>query len=94
MTGGSGPEHYTVTFAPTAARELRKLRADDAVRLRRPVFELAFNPRLPGAGAIVGSQYLRIRVGDLRVVYSVDDELREVVVVRVARRAESTYRRL
>jgi len=35
-----------------------------------------------------------LRVGELRVVYIVDDAARTVVVLRVARRSESTYRRL
>lgn len=90
----TAPEPYAVTFARIAARQMRKLRADDAVRLRRPIFELAFDPRPAGVRVIVGSQHLRIRVGHLRVVYSVDDDLREVIIVRVARRAESTYRRV
>jgi len=33
-------------------------------------------------------------VGDLRIVYLIDDERRLVVVLRVARRNEATYRRL
>jgi mRNA-degrading endonuclease RelE of RelBE toxin-antitoxin system len=44
--------------------------------------------------ALAGTPYLRLRVGDLRIVYHVDDERRLVVVLRVARRAESTYRRV
>jgi mRNA-degrading endonuclease RelE of RelBE toxin-antitoxin system len=35
-----------------------------------------------------------LRVGDLRVVYRIDDGRRRVLVARVARRAESTYRRI
>ena len=94
MTLGFPPEPYAVSFASTAARQLRKLRADDAARLRRPIFELAFDPRPPGSRVIVGSEYRRIRVGDLRVVYSVDDAGRRVIVKRIAKRAESTYRRV
>jgi mRNA-degrading endonuclease RelE of RelBE toxin-antitoxin system len=33
-------------------------------------------------------------VRDLRIIYHIDDRARRVVVVRVARRSESTYRRL
>jgi mRNA-degrading endonuclease RelE of RelBE toxin-antitoxin system len=38
--------------------------------------------------------FWRIRVGSLRIVYAIDDESFRIVVVRVARRSESTYRRL
>jgi mRNA-degrading endonuclease RelE of RelBE toxin-antitoxin system len=40
------------------------------------------------------SEFWRLRVGDLRVVYLVDDASRLVVVLKVARRSESTYRRV
>jgi len=36
----------------------------------------------------------RIRVGDLRVIDSIDDAGRLVIVLKVARRSESTYRRV
>jgi mRNA-degrading endonuclease RelE of RelBE toxin-antitoxin system len=43
---------------------------------------------------VAGSRYLRIREGDLRVVFRVEDAERRVFIVRIARRSESTYRRL
>lgn len=48
----------------------------------------------PGAAKLAGIDLWRLRVGDLRAIYLVDDEENVVVVVlRVARRSESTYRR-
>lgn len=85
---------YRVEFARPAIRELARLRADEAVRLRQPIFELSFEPRPVGARLVIGTPYLRIRIGDLRVVYLVDDEQLLVVIERIARRSESTYRRL
>jgi mRNA-degrading endonuclease RelE of RelBE toxin-antitoxin system len=43
---------------------------------------------------VTGTESWRQRVGSLRFVYAIDDVARRVVVLRVARRAESTYRRL
>lgn len=85
---------YRVEFARAAIRELVRLRSDEAVRLRQPIFELAFEPRPAGARPVTGTPYLRIRVGDVRVVYLVDDVQVLVVIERIARRSESTYRRL
>jgi len=85
---------YRVEFARAAIRELGRLRADEAVRLRKPIFELSFEPRPVGVRPVVGTPYLRIRIGDLRVVYLVDDELLLVVIERIGRRSESTYRRI
>jgi mRNA interferase RelE/StbE len=94
VTEDPAPARYAVRFTRAAERELHRLRADDAVRLRRPILGLALDPRPPGSARIAGSPYLRLRAGDLRVVYQVREAEKVVIVVRVARRSESTYRRL
>jgi mRNA interferase RelE/StbE len=83
-----------VEIAPAAQRQLRRLPPGDAARLRGPILALAIDPRPIGAIKLAGTNFWRLRVGDLRVVYVLDDALGPVVVLRVARRAESTYRRL
>ncbi|HSW43822.1 MAG TPA: type II toxin-antitoxin system RelE/ParE family toxin [Patescibacteria group bacterium] len=85
---------WRVEIAPAAQRQLRKLPPDHAARLRGPILALAIDPRPPGAGRLAGSSFWRLRVGNLRVVYVIDDAVRLVVVVRVVRRGESTYRRV
>jgi mRNA interferase RelE/StbE len=75
-----------------AERELRRLPADVAARLAGPMAALGLDRRPPGCEKIVGSDAWRIRVGPLRVVYTVDPATRSVLILRVARRSESTYR--
>jgi mRNA interferase RelE/StbE len=62
--------------------------------LRDPILALALAPRPPGAAKLAGSDFRRLRAGELRIVYLVDDVDRLVVVVKVARRSEGTYRRV
>ena len=83
-----------VEIAPAAQRQLRRLPPGDAARLRGPVLALAMEPRPPGSVKLADSDFWRLRVGDLRVIYPIDDDANLVVDLRVARRAESTYRRL
>jgi mRNA interferase RelE/StbE len=85
---------YRVELAPAAQRQLRRLPPGDAARLRPPILTLAIEPRPAGVAKISGTDFWRLRVGDLRVIYLVDDPTKLVVVLRVARRAESTYRRV
>ncbi len=59
-----------------------------------PLRALATDPRPPGVKRFVGADFWRIRVGDLRIVYLIDDGARVVRIERVVRRAESSYRRL
>ena len=85
---------WHVDLAPAAERQLRKLPPDVTARLRGPILALARDPRPAGAIVLAGSPSWRLRVGDLRIVYAIDDAARTVVVLRVARRSESTYRRV
>jgi mRNA interferase RelE/StbE len=89
----SGDEHR-VEIAPAAQRQLRRLPPGETARLRGPILALALAPRPPGAVKLADSDFWRLRVGDLRIVYVVDDTARLVVVLKVARRSESTYRRV
>ena len=90
MTDG----RYRVELAPAAQRQLHRLPPGDAARLRGPILALALERRPAGVAKVTGTDFWRLRVGDLRVVYLVDDTDRLVVVLKVARRSESTYRRV
>ena len=62
--------------------------------LRGPILALALDPRPAAARKLAETDFWRLRVGKLRVVYAIDDANALVIVLRVARRSESTYRRL
>lgn len=81
-------------FAAGAARELDRLPAADRMRTAQLIGELGLDPAPRTRRRVVGTAYWRIRKGDVRVVFAIDDDQREVIIVRVARRSESTYRRL
>lgn len=83
-----------VELAPAAQRQLRRLPPGDAARLRGPILALAIEPRPPGVMKLAGTDFWRLRVGDLRIVYVIDEAEDLVVVLKVARRSESTYRRV
>ena len=62
--------------------------------MRGPILALAMEPRPHGSVKLTGTEFWRLRVGDLRVIYLIDDAASLVIVLRVARRSESTYRRV
>jgi len=80
---------YVVLTEHAAERDLRRL---DPQLFRRVVVHLkrlADDPRPSGCRKIVGSDHdWRIRVGDYRVVYEVDDAAHEVRIMRVRHRRE------
>jgi mRNA interferase RelE/StbE len=55
------------------------------------MLRLRDNPRPPGCRKLLDDIY-RIRVGAYRVIYKIDDEHKEIVVGKVARRREDTYK--
>ena len=85
---------YRVELAPAAQRQLTRLPPGAAASLRGPILALGLEPRPAGAAKLAATDLWRIRVGDLRVIDSIDDAGRLVIVLKVARRSESTYRRV
>lgn len=81
---------YEIEWTTAALRELRKLDQHIARRVLRAVTALAIDPRPAGVRALSGQPTgtMRLRVADYRVVYLIDDERIQVLVVRVAHRRE------
>lgn len=79
---------YRVELRPAAVRALRKLDPQIRLRIQGVIALLAQDPRPPGARALQGRDGLRVRVGDYRVVYTVDDNVLTVVVVRLVHRRD------
>jgi mRNA interferase RelE/StbE len=80
---------YFLEIKPSAGRELDAL--DDALfaRLDARIVALARNPRPVGCKKLKGyKDHWRIRVGDWRVLYTIDDAAKLVSITRVAHRRE------
>jgi mRNA interferase RelE/StbE len=81
---------YGVTFSRSARKELEKLPPQLVERLFPKIELLASQPRPTGCKKLKGGQNLwRIRLGDYRVIYSVDDGCRAVDIVAVRHRSEA-----
>jgi mRNA interferase RelE/StbE len=80
---------YAVTFARSARRELEKIDRPMARRILAKIEELSAEPRPAGCQKLRGESGLwRLRVGDYRVVYGVDDSRGLVDIVAVGHRRE------
>lgn len=81
---------YRIVLARSAGRELEKLPAGVVERIFPKIEALAAQPRPPGCKKLKGGRGLwRIRVGDYRVIYSVEDGPRVVDIVTVRHRGEA-----
>ena len=81
------------TVSSRIKRELLRIPPLDRQRIAEAVQTLADDPRPPGVKQLELSVY-RLRVGDYRVIYKVFDDEKGILIGRVARRSESTYRGL
>ncbi|MDO5668585.1 MAG: type II toxin-antitoxin system RelE/ParE family toxin [Corynebacterium sp.] len=80
---------YTISYVPSAAKTIRKLDRSTARQLLEAIDGLASDPRPPGCIQLKGGRgEFRIRVGDYRVVYDVQDDEQLVLVLRVGHRRE------
>ena len=80
---------YTVELTRTAAKALADLDTVPRARVARAIDALAEDPRPPGAVALQGGAgTLRIRVGDHRVVYTIEDARLVVLVLTIGHRRE------
>ncbi len=80
---------YYVAFAASAKKELKKLPGPLIARLVPHLENLAFNPRPSGCKKLKrGDREWRIRVGDYRAVYTIDDARLLVEVTRIRHRSE------
>ena len=81
---------YEVTFARSARRELEGLPRSVAARILERIQALSENPRSHGCRKIQGpSQLWRIRVGEYRVIYQIDDKDRIVDIIVIRHRSEA-----
>ncbi len=81
-------EKYEVLIKPSAVRELELISKADRKRMAKRISNLSENPRPPGCEKLTGEQKYRIRQGKYRVVYSVDDAARVVLVVKIGHRTD------
>ncbi len=80
---------YSVRVLPAALKSLKRLPADVRRRIVERVSALAEDPRPAGSLKLRGADDLyRFRVRDYRVLYSIEDELLTVLVVRVGHRRD------
>jgi mRNA interferase RelE/StbE len=81
---------YDIVFARSGRKELERLSQALQLRVLRRIESLAGTPRPQGCRKLEGADDLwRIRVGEYRVIYSVDDSRRIVDVIAVRHRSDA-----
>ncbi len=79
---------YEIVFTKAAKKQLKKIPKQDQQKISTRIQDLSTNPRPEGMKALQGklAQFHRVRSGNYRVMYSIEDEKLIVLVVKIAHR--------
>ena len=81
---------YEILLERNAERDLKKLSKDMFDRVVLGIKSLAQNPKPHGVRKIVGSKNdWRMRIGEYRVIYEIDEDVKAVKVMRIRHRREA-----
>lgn len=81
-------EPYNVETEPRVLRSLRRINQADQRRILERIDSLATDPRPAGCEKLQGTEGFRIRQGDYRVIYTINDSERVVTVTKVGHRRD------
>jgi mRNA interferase RelE/StbE len=81
-------DSYSLLIKKSAEKELRGLQKADLARIVERIRSLAQQPRPAGCEKLSGQDRYRVRQGDYRIVYSVDDKQKVLEVVKIGHRRE------
>jgi mRNA interferase RelE/StbE len=82
------PAPYNLLIKRSAERELRSLPKGDLRRIIRRIESLAEDPRPSACEKLFGEDGYRVRQGDYRILYTIDDASRSVEVYKIGHRRE------
>lgn len=82
---------YRLEIKRSVEKQIRRLPVEMLPKVNEHILALRDNPRPLGAKKLVGGLGWRVRVGDWRIVYEIDDE-RRVLTIYAVRPRQSAYK--
>ena len=79
---------YKIKLVPQAQKDLDKLPSQIFNKIKTTILKLTQTPRPPDAIKLTQQEGYRIRVSDYRILYRVDDDLKEIYIYRIKHRKE------
>jgi mRNA interferase RelE/StbE len=86
-------EKYKIKIKPSAVKELEKIPKKDLQKLTKMIQSLSINPRPHGCEKLSGQERYRVRKGNYRIIYSIEDDILIVYVIKIGHRKD-IYKRL
>jgi mRNA interferase RelE/StbE len=77
---------FQIIWSGSAAKELKKIDETVAKRIFKKVSELSENPYHFDVTKIIGDPYFRLRVGDYRVIFDIQNDMLRILILKVGHR--------
>jgi mRNA interferase RelE/StbE len=81
-------EFYKIIFTKNVKKDFRKIPKPEASKILNEIAELAKNPRSSKTKKLKGEKLFRLRVGNYRVIYDIQDNLMLIFVVKLGHRSD------
>jgi mRNA interferase RelE/StbE len=79
---------YKILIKPSAVKELKKISNPDFDRITEKIRKLSSDPRPKGCEKLSQQEKYRVRQGNYRIIYLVDDAKQEVIIYKIGHRRE------
>ena len=79
-------ENYSIEIKKSAAKEIEKLPKTVLKRILNKIQSLSTEPRPSGCKKLTADEKYRLRVGDYRILYSIEDDRLVIYIVKVGHR--------
>jgi mRNA interferase RelE/StbE len=79
---------YRIVFKRSVAKDLRPIPKKDVQRILKRIDGLADDPRPAGAEKLSGDEKYRIRQGNYRILYAIEDDIITVTIVKAGHRRD------
>ena len=80
---------YNILLLPKAEKDLDAYRGKALKQIRNKIFSLEENPRPSGCLKLTAEEGYRLRSGDYRIIYRIDDKENKVYIYRIKHRKEA-----
>ncbi len=79
---------YKIEIKKTAVKELNHLPPNDLKKIIKSIQNLVIDPRPSGCKKLTGEEKYRIRIGNYRVLYMIEDDILIVYIVKIGHRRD------
>lgn len=81
-------ELYEIVFKKSVSKDLKTIPKKDVVKILNVIRSLAENPRPPQVKKLSGQEKYRMRQGNYRILYSIEDDKLIITVVKIGNRRD------